>query len=53
MAVDAYRGVDSVPDAGSSVVRTGAFGIGLATVGIGFYDATIILEGFLYAIPEN
>ena len=40
------------PGAGSAVARTGAAGIGLLTVGIGFYDLTIELEGFLYAIPD-
>jgi uncharacterized protein RhaS with RHS repeats len=39
------------PGANSAIVRTGAAGIGLATVGIGFYDLTIELEGFLFAIP--
>jgi len=42
-----------IPGADSVLVRTGAAGIGLATVGIGFYDLTIELEGFLYAIPSQ
>lgn len=42
----------NIPGTGSSIVRTGAAGIGLATVGIGMYDATIELEGFIYAIPS-
>jgi RHS repeat-associated protein len=42
-----------IPGADSMLVRTGAAGIGLATVGIGFYDLTIELEGFLYAIPSQ
>ena len=42
-----------VPGANAPAVRAGAAAIGDAIVGIGFYDATIILEGFIYAIPEN
>lgn len=42
-----------VPGADSTIVRTGAAGIGLATVGIGFYDATIEVEGFWYAYKGN
>jgi len=42
-----------IPGAGSSIVRAGSATIGVATVGIGFYDATIELEGFLYAIPSQ
>jgi RHS repeat-associated protein len=42
-----------VPGSRAPAVRFGAAAIGLATVGIGIYDATIILEGFIYAIPEN
>src|SRR6185312_9773159 len=40
-----------VPGSGSTIVRGGAATIGVATVGIGFYDLTIELEGLLYAIP--
>jgi hypothetical protein len=43
----------NIPGAGSSVVRAGAAGVGLATVGVGMYDATIELEGFVYAIPSQ
>jgi hypothetical protein len=42
-----------VPGANSVLARTGAAGIGVLTVGIGFYDLTIELEGFLYAIPSQ
>jgi len=42
-----------LPGADSVLVRTGAAGIGLVTVGIGFYNVTIELEGFLYAIPSQ
>jgi RHS repeat-associated protein len=42
-----------VPGANAPAVRAGAALIGVATVGIGIYDATVILEGFIYAIPEN
>jgi RHS repeat-associated protein len=42
-----------IPGSGSAIVRGGAATIGVATVGIGFYDATIELEGFLYAIPSQ
>jgi hypothetical protein len=34
------------------LARTGAAGIGLATVGIGFYDFTIEIEGLFYAMPD-
>jgi hypothetical protein len=40
------------PGADTAIARTGAAGIGLITVGIGFYNVTILLEGFLYAIPD-
>jgi len=42
-----------VPGSGSTIVRGGAATIGVATVGIGFYDATIELEGFVYAAPNQ
>ena len=42
-----------VPGANAPAVRAGAALIGVATVGIGIYDAIVILEGFIYAIPEN
>jgi len=42
-----------VSGADSALVQTGAAGIGLVTVGVGFYDLTIELEGFLYAIPSQ
>jgi RHS repeat-associated protein len=42
-----------IPGSGSAIVRGGAATIGLATVFVGFYDATIELEGFLYAIPSQ
>ena len=42
-----------VPGAGSALVRAGAAGIGLATVGIGMYNTTILAEGFLYAMPDG
>jgi RHS repeat-associated protein len=42
-----------VTGADSVLVQTGAAGIGLVTVGVGFYDLTIELEGFLYAIPSQ
>lgn len=41
-----------MPGAGSAAVRASSALIGLATVGIGFYNLTIELEGFLYAIPD-
>jgi len=41
-----------VPGADSVFARTGAAGIGLATVGIGFYDFTIEFEGLFYALPD-
>jgi hypothetical protein len=41
-----------VPGANSALARTGAAGIGLATVGIGFYDFTIEIEGLFYAMPD-
>ena len=42
-----------VPGAGGALARTGAAGIGLATVGIGMYNATIFAEGLLYALPDG
>lgn len=42
-----------IPGADSAIVRTGAAGIGLATVFVGFYDLTIEAEGLLYAIPSQ
>lgn len=42
-----------VPGSNSVFVRGGAATIGLATVGIGAYDITVELEGFLYAIPSQ
>ncbi len=41
-----------VPGADSALARTGAAGIGLLTVGVGFYDVTIELSEFAYAIPS-
>ena len=41
-----------VPGAGSTAMRGSSAAIGVATVGVGFYNLTIILEGFLYAIPD-
>lgn len=41
-----------VPGAGSPIARTGAAGIGLATMFVGMYDATIAASGFFYAIPN-
>lgn len=41
-----------MPGGDSAVVRGGAAVIGLATVGIGMYDATIELEGFIYAAKD-
>ncbi len=40
-----------VPGARSTIVRIGTAGIGIVTIGIGFYDATIEVEGLIYAIP--
>jgi hypothetical protein len=42
-----YRGT------GSTIVRAGSAAIGVATVGMGFYDLAIELEGFLYSYPES
>ncbi len=42
----------SMPGGDSAVVRGGAAVIGLATVGIGMYDATIELEGFIYTAKD-
>ncbi|GEM_PF-4547203 len=42
-----------MPGAGSTIVRGGAAAIGLATVAIGFYDATIEVEGFIYAATDG
>jgi RHS repeat-associated protein len=41
-----------VPGADSVFVQTGAAGIGLLTVGIGFYDIGIETEGLFYALPD-
>ena len=41
-----------VPGAGSRIARTGAAGIGLATMFVGTYDATIAVTSLLYAIPN-
>ena len=41
-----------VPGAGNAIARTGAAGIGLATVGIGMFNATMFAQGLLYAIPS-
>jgi RHS repeat-associated protein len=38
-----------VPGAGSAIVRTGAAGIGVATVGIGYYNAGVFASGLVYA----
>jgi len=37
---------------GGAIPRAGAAAIGVATIAIGIYDATIELEGFFYAIPD-
>jgi RHS repeat-associated protein len=42
-----------VPGAGSAIARTGAAGIGLATVGIGMFNATMFVQGLAYAIPSD
>jgi RHS repeat-associated protein len=42
-----------VPGAGSVIARTGAAGIGLATVGIGMFNATMFVQGLIYAIPSD
>jgi RHS repeat-associated protein len=42
-----------VPGAGGSLARVSAAGIGLATVGVGMYNATIFAQGFLYAFPDR
>jgi hypothetical protein len=46
------RGV-GVPGAGGPVPRAASAAIALATMFVGMYDATIELEGFLYAIPDS
>ena len=38
-----------IPGAGLAVVRTGAAGIGLVTVGIGFYNIGVFGSGLVYA----
>jgi len=38
-----------IPGAGSTIVRTGAAGIGCATVAIGFYNWGVFIGGFFYA----
>lgn len=40
-----------VPSAGSAVARTSAAAIGVVTMFVGMYDATIATTGSLYAIP--
>ena len=40
-----------VPGAGSAVALTSAAAIGVATMFVGMYDATIATTGLLYAIP--
>jgi hypothetical protein len=42
-----------VPGAGNAIARTGAAGIGLATVGIGMFNATMFVQGLAYAIPSD
>lgn len=42
-----------VPNMDGTAARTATAAIGLATIGIGMYDATIELEGFIYAIPSQ
>ncbi|WP_460534051.1 RHS repeat-associated core domain-containing protein [Chitinimonas naiadis] len=42
-----------VPGMGGVIPRLGTAAIGLATIGAGMYDATIELEGLLYAIPSR
>ena len=41
-----------VPGAGEMIPRMSASAIGLATVGIGMYDATVEVEGLVYALPD-
>lgn len=41
------------PGADAVAARAVAGGIGVLTVGIGFYDLTVEAEGFLYAIPSQ
>ncbi|MEP6633499.1 MAG: RHS repeat-associated core domain-containing protein, partial [Luteimonas sp.] len=41
-----------MPGGSSAIVRGGAAVIGLATVAIGMYDATIEVEGFVYAAMD-
>ncbi|MFC5743166.1 RHS repeat protein [Dyella tabacisoli] len=41
-----------MPGGSSALVQGGAAGIGVATVGIGMYDATIEVEGFYYAAKD-
>jgi hypothetical protein len=38
--------------AGSPYVRVPAQAIGLATVGIGFYNIGVFVSGLFYAIPD-
>lgn len=42
-----------IPGAGGAAVRASAAAIGLATVGIGMYNATVFAEGFIYALPDG
>ncbi|WP_244953579.1 RHS repeat-associated core domain-containing protein [Xanthomonas axonopodis] len=41
-----------VPGMNGAIPRAVSAFIGISTIGIGMYDATIELEGFLYAIPS-
>ena len=38
-----------IPGSGHTIVRTGAAGIGIATVGIGYYNIGVFVSGFIYA----
>jgi len=38
-----------LPGAGSSLMRTGAAGIGISTVAVGMYNAGVMVSGFVYA----
>jgi RHS repeat-associated protein len=41
-----------IPGAGSTAARTISSGIGLATVGIGFYNIGVMGSGLIYAVPS-
>jgi RHS repeat-associated protein len=42
-----------VPGASAAGVQTVAAAIGVVEVGVGIYNATIVAQGFLYAIPDH